>query len=168
MVVENNGERHICLIRNQSMMRASSIIAIILPLLLIHLPVSCQEINGSELKAADVIKSDINNDGDTDGWSYVMEGYVERQEIDMNFDGRVDSVFMYERDGRVKEELLDTNYDGKMDNWRFYDNGEIVKDSIDSDFDGKIDLWFYIDNGRIYKMEEDTDGDGEPDNATTY
>jgi hypothetical protein len=144
------------------------IIAISLTFFLLYSTVLCQELFSSELSGINVIESDINNDGDADGWSYVREGYVERQEIDMNFDGQVDSVFMYEVSGRVKEELLDTNYDGKMDNWRLYNNGEVVKDSMDSDFDGKIDVWFYIDRGRIYKMEKDINGDGKPDKTTIY
>ena len=135
--------------------------------------ITCVESKGSELEAtrpsfADVIESDINKDGDIDGWSYMNDGYIERQEIDMNFDGKIDSVFMYEKDGRVKEEILDTNYDGKMDNWRYYNGGEVIRDSIDSDFDGKIDVWFYIDRGRVYKMEEDTTGDGTPDRIVKY
>lgn len=122
----------------------------------------------SILFCTEVILSDINKDGDPDGWSYVREGYMERQELDMNFDGKVDSVFMYASDGRVKEEMLDTNYDGAMDNWREYNDGEVTLDMIDSDFDGKVDIWFYIDRGRIYKMEKDTNADGYPDEVNTY
>lgn len=146
----------------------SRIIITILPFLFFTSPAFCQELVISELPGSEVIKSDINKDGDIDGWSYVREGSVERQEIDMNFDGQVDSVFIYERSGRVKEELLDTNHDGKIDNWRFYNEGEVIKDSMDSDFDGNIDVWFYIDRGHVYKMEEDTTGDGKPDQTTTY
>jgi hypothetical protein len=140
---------------------------------LVASPFVCVESFGAERNAAkpslaNVIESDINNDGNIDGWSYVNDGYIERQEIDMNFDGKIDSVFMYENNGSVKEEILDTNYDGKMDNWRYYNGGEVVQDSIDSDYDGKIDVWFYIDRGRVYKMEEDTTGDGSPDRTVKY
>ena len=140
----------------------------LVPLFILGVTWSGSGLHAAEPYSADVIKSDINNDGDIDGWSYLNDGYIARQEIDMNFDGKVDSVFMYEKAGRVKEEILDTNYDGKMDNWRYYDDGDVVKDSIDRDFDGDIDVWFYIDRGRVYKMEEDTTGDGNPDRIVKY
>ena len=144
------------------------IVVSVLPFFLFVSRALCQDLSSSETESSQVIESDVNKDGKTDGWSYVRDGYVDRQEIDMNFDGKVDSIFMYERDGRIKEELLDTNYDGKIDNWRYYSKGEVVKDSMDSDYDGSADVWFYIDKGRVYKMEEDTTGDGKPDRTTTY
>ncbi|MBN2325395.1 MAG: hypothetical protein JXQ30_16840 [Spirochaetes bacterium] len=155
------------------MVKPRNIAYYILSVTLVIFPFMCVESHGAEPNAArsshaDVIESDINNDGNIDGWSYVNDGYIQRQEIDMNFDGKIDSVFMYENDGRVKEEILDTNYDGKMDNWRYYKAGEVIKDSIDSDYDGKIDVWFYIDRGRVFKMEEDTSGDGSPDRTVNY
>lgn len=117
---------------------------------------------------AEVITSDINNDGEVDGWTYLRNGKVEKQEIDLNFDGKIDAVFIYDENGKVKEEILDTDYDGKMDNWRKYDDGELLVDSVDSNSDGKIDLWIYIDRGRIFKIERDTNGDGKPDKAAEY
>ena len=158
--------------RNRKMMRLPNFMYCIPIFGMVAVSFTCMESKGAEPESSrppvDVVESDVNKDGDIDGWSYMNGGYIERQEIDMNFDGRIDSVFMYERDGRVKEEILDTNYDGKMDNWRYYNGGEVVKDSIDSDFDGKIDVWFYIDRGRVIKMEEDTTGDGNPDRTVEY
>ena len=144
------------------------IVVTVLPFLFVVSSLSCEDLSVPDTPGSEVIESDINKDGDVDGWSYVREGYVERQEIDMNFDGRVDSVFIYEKNGLVKEELLDTNHDGKIDNWRMYKNGEVVEDSMDSNFDGKRDIWFYIDRGRVYKVQEDTNGDGKPDTTTMY
>jgi hypothetical protein len=118
--------------------------------------------------SAEVITSDINNDGDVDGWTYLRNGKVEKQEIDMNFDGKIDTVYIYEGNGKVKEEILDTDYDGKMDNWRKFDDGELMIDSVDSDSDGKADLWIYVDRERIYKIERDTTGDGKPDKVAEY
>ncbi len=118
--------------------------------------------------SGEVVTSDINQDGDADGWAYITDGYVVKQEIDLNFDGKIDSVFMYDEGGKIKEEILDTNYDGKMDNWRLYDDGVMVVDRVDSNFDGRIDIWFYIDSGRVYKIEKDTTGDGKPDQVTNY
>jgi hypothetical protein len=116
----------------------------------------------------EVVTSDFNRDGKPDGWSYMAGSRIEKQEIDLNFDGRVDAVYIYDEGGKVVEEALDTNYDGKMDNWRFYKNGKVVLDKLDSDFDGTIDLWVYVDRGGIYRIERDWNGDGQPDNASVY
>jgi hypothetical protein len=118
--------------------------------------------------AAEVIKSDVNKDGKTDGWTYVNNGIVEKQEMDINFDGTIDAVYVYEWGGKVKEEMLDTDYDGRMDNWRTYEDGRLVEDHIDSDADGEVDIWFYIDRGKIIRLEKDTTGDGKPDLVSEF
>jgi hypothetical protein len=117
---------------------------------------------------AEVITSDINKDGNPDAWSYVTNGYVEKQEIDMNYDGKVDAIYLYDGAGKVVEEVLDTDYDGRMDNWREYEDGNLVLDQVDSNRDGKIDVWVYVDRGKIYKTEKDTTGDGKPDTVNEY
>jgi hypothetical protein len=120
------------------------------------------------LSFAEVLTTDTNADGKLDGWTYIENGRIERQEIDVNFDGRIDSVFIYGSSGQVREEILDTNYDGKMDNWRLYENGELTVDSLDSNMDGMIDLWIHVVKGKIMQIEKDTDGDGKPDTTTGY
>lgn len=117
---------------------------------------------------AEVYSSDVNKDGEDDAWTYVKNGYLQKQEIDMNYDGKVDAVFIYDSSGRVVREILDTDYDGNMDNWREYENGELVLDQVDSSGDGRIDLWLHVDRGRIYKMERDTTGDGSADEVVRY
>ena len=118
--------------------------------------------------ASEVVESDVNKDGSPDGWTYVKNGSVEKQEIDINFDGKIDAVYLYEWGGKVKEEILDTNYDGRMDNWRSYKNGSLVEDQIDSNADGSVDIWFYIDQGKIIRLEKDTTGDGKPDFVSEF
>ena len=120
------------------------------------------------LFASEVVESDVNKDGNPDGWTYVKNGNVEKQEIDINFDGRIDAVYMYEWNGKVREEILDTNYDGRMDNWRTYEDGSLVEDQIDSNSDGEVDMWFYIDRGKIIRLEKDTTGDGKPDLVSEF
>jgi hypothetical protein len=116
----------------------------------------------------EVVTSDFNRDGKPDGWSYMAGNRIEKQEIDLNFDGKVDAVYIYDEGGKVVEENLDTNYDGKMDNWRSYKDGKVTLDKLDSDFDGRVDLWVYVDKGGIYRIERDLNGDGQPDNASVY
>ncbi|MGQ9614987.1 MAG: hypothetical protein ACUVWJ_01150 [Spirochaetota bacterium] len=117
---------------------------------------------------ADVYYSDINRDGKIDGWTYVNGGRVEKQEIDMNYDGKVNAIFIYDVYGKVCEEILDTDFDGRMDNWRTYSKGSLILESLDSNKDGKPDIWFHIDRGRVYMIEKDTTGDGKPDRIISY
>jgi hypothetical protein len=118
--------------------------------------------------SAQVITSDVNRDGEPDAWTYVTNGYPEKQEIDMNYDGRVDTVFIYDVMGKVVEEVLDTDYDGDMDNWRRYVDGMLTLDRVDSDGDGKVDVWLFVDRGKIYKLEKDTTGDGKADTVNEF
>jgi len=118
--------------------------------------------------SSNVIESDMNHDGKPDSWTYITNGYVDKQEIDMNFDGKIDTVYLYEEGNKVKEEMLDTNYDGKMDNWRYFNLGKLVIEEIDNNYDGKVDVWFYVDRGRIYKIGRDIDGDGTVDEVVNY
>ena len=117
---------------------------------------------------AEIIESDINKDGAPDAWTHVENGTVVKQELDINFDGKVDAVYYYEWSGKVKEEVLDTDYDGKMDNWRGYEDGSLVIDQLDSNQDGSVDLWFYVDRGKIIRLEKDTTGDGKPDTVNEF
>ena len=119
--------------------------------------------------AGEVLESDINNDGEIDGWTYLLDsGKLDKQEIDMNFDGEVDSVYIYEPDGKIREEILDTDFDGRMDNWRMYEKGDLVLDKVDSDYNGTVDVWYHVDRSRIYRIERDTTGDGQPDKTIEY
>jgi hypothetical protein len=114
------------------------------------------------------VTSDFNGDGNPDAWSYFNGNKIEKQEIDINYDGKIDTMYIYDGEGKVVEEALDTDYDGKMDNWRMYKNGKIVLDKVDSNLDGRVDLWIYVDRGGIYRIEKDLDGDGEPDDKSVY
>ena len=122
----------------------------------------------NRIEADMVVTSDLNKDGKPDAWSYISGKVVTRQELDVNFDGKVDSIYVYDENGKVKEEILDTNYDGKMDNWRYYDNGSLTLDEADSNYNGKIDVWIYVDRDRVYEIKKDTNGDGKPDSITKY
>jgi hypothetical protein len=117
---------------------------------------------------SEVITTDTNSDGVPDAWTYMNGTFMEKQEIDMNYDGKVDSVYLYETTGNVKEEILDTDFDGKMDNWRFYESGKLRVDQMDSNADGKIDIWVHVLKGKIILIEKDTTGDGRPDTSIEY
>jgi hypothetical protein len=85
-------------------------------------------------------------------------------EIDRNEDGIVDYKVFNDARGRVAREELDFNFDGKMDTFYFYRDGQLEREEIDSDFDGGVDIWVHIIQGKyIERYERDTNGDGKPD-----
>lgn len=90
-------------------------------------------------------------------------------ELDRNDDGRVDYVLYNDAAGSLAREELDFNFDGKMDDFRYYRAGVAVREEIDSDFDGRIDIWVHILKGEfIERYERDTDGDGKPDTVRSF
>jgi hypothetical protein len=85
-------------------------------------------------------------------------------EQDSDGDGRPDYRLVYDAAGFLEREELDFNLDGKMDDVRFYRTGLPVREEIDSDFDGRTDIWVHIRDGSLVeRWERDTDGDGVAD-----
>ena len=85
-------------------------------------------------------------------------------EIDRNDDGIIDYRVYNDEKGRVAREEMDFNYDGKMDTFYIYRDGALEREEIDSGFDGRVDIWVYLVQGKyIERYERDTDGDGKPD-----
>jgi hypothetical protein len=114
------------------------------------------------------------------------------READVNGDGKKDVVRIYDDEGRSLREEVDRNFDGKLDQNTVFQNGQIVRNEFDDDFDGRIetkvyydagkpsrterdiqgrsteaqwrpDRWEYFDNGRTVRMGTDLDGDARVD-----
>ncbi len=89
--------------------------------------------------------------------------------IDLNLDGKNDVYRFYDESGSVLKEELDLDFDGKIETTDHYLGGIVVKKEIDSQFDEKTDLWkYYDDKGILIKLEEDQDGDGRVDYWESY
>lgn len=89
-------------------------------------------------------------------------------EYDYNQDGRPDHFFIY-RDGVLSREEVDRNFDGKIDEWDFFDReGKIERMELDENFDGRPDVWFSYKNGIIGSSRSDTDFNGRPDWFATF
>ncbi len=87
-----------------------------------------------------------------------------KSETDANGDGAADFVIFFDSRGRKEREELDFNFDGKMDDMLYYTDGVLTREEIDSDFDGAIDVWVYLDGGvYVKRYERDLNGDGVPD-----
>jgi len=80
---------------------------------------------------------------------------------DMNRDGNIDHVFIFDENGYKLYEVMDYDKDGQMDDFYFYRNGVFIRQEIDRNADQRIDLWVYITEGIYvegYEMDSDYDG----------
>jgi hypothetical protein len=117
-------------------------------------------------------KVDLNYDGKIDVISYFnLEGLMEREEMDGDFDGRFDTADYYQDGVRVMSER-DTDYDGRPNIYSYYESfedqgekrGRITHQERDTNGDGKIDYWLrFNESGDVIKTGRDTDGDGKMD-----
>lgn len=80
------------------------------------------------------------------------------RENDVNGDGRKDVVRYYDDDGRSLREEADRNFDGKMDSITVYQNGAVMRQESDENYDGKIDTKIYFEAGKPQRAERDLKG----------
>jgi hypothetical protein len=85
------------------------------------------------------------------------------READVNGDGKKDVVRIYDDEGRSLREDVDRNFDGKVDQHTVFQNGQIVRHEYDDNFDGKIETKIYYDNGKPSRAEKDLAGRSTPD-----
>ena len=107
---------------------------------------------------------DLNWDGrlDVRTW-FDASGAIEKEEMDGDFDGRVDWVDHYQGGKRVLSEV-DTDYNGTFDLFKVYESGVVRSKQRDTDDNGSVDFWEYLDNdGNVVKTGRDIDGDGVMD-----
>ena len=107
---------------------------------------------------------DLNWDSKIDvrTW-FTADGAIEKEEMDGDFDGRVDWIDHYKGGRRVMSEV-DTDYNGAMDLFKYYENGKLRRKERDAKGDGRIDFWEYLDEkGNVLRTGRDLDGDGVMD-----
>ncbi len=86
------------------------------------------------------------------------------KKMDLIRDEKIDVYRFYDEKGSISKEELDLDFDGKIDEADYYQNGIVVRKEIDHHFDEKTDIWkFYDEKGILVKLEEDQDGDGNVD-----
>jgi antitoxin component YwqK of YwqJK toxin-antitoxin module len=111
---------------------------------------------------------DEDHDGRADRQhTYAADGRLERSEEDLDGDGRLESVVVYEA-GAPLRRRADTNGDGQVDTWSFYSAGELARHEVDRDGDGFRDLMLLYEGGELAREEEDRNGDGRPDLVVRY
>jgi len=106
---------------------------------------------------------DRDGDGRPDQWYEVADGRVMSLSQDRNYDERVDYTVEYDAQNRKVREEMDFNFDGRMDDFYFFENGQLVRQEVDSNFDGRIDVWVHLEGLyiRAYEMDKDFDGVAE-------
>lgn len=107
---------------------------------------------------------DLNRDTKIDVWRYFDEnGAVSKEEIDLDFDGKID-VADYYVNGIVRKKEIDFQFDEKTDTWKSYDEkGILILIEVDQSGEGTPDYWEFYANGVLERIEKDTDDDGKAD-----
>jgi hypothetical protein len=111
---------------------------------------------------------DSNQDGRPDQWYEADDGRILSASQDRNYDGQVDYLVEYDRDGRKIREELDFNFDGRMDDFCFFEKGALIRQEIDSNFDQRIDIWVFLEGLYIRRYEMDRDFNGQVDVVKDY
>ena len=138
--------------------------------------------------------SDDNSDGVDDVTSYVRVGaaFAYKTEVDRNFDGNVDDVYLYDtngantsnesdndfdgffetktryRDGRLAVTTVDLDRDGKVDRTSYFVRGVIDREEILDDQNGRVIATLYYAGLRLIRSEHDLDGDSFAETLRTY
>jgi hypothetical protein len=109
---------------------------------------------------------DINGDGRVDITQYFNEREEKvREAMDQDFDGKVDSVLIFERGVNVRSER-DVDGNGRTDQWLYYEKGKLARKESDTNGDGKVDNWEYWEGNQVDRIGDDLDGDGNVDRWT--
>lgn len=83
---------------------------------------------------------DYNGDGRLDEkWTYVNYT-ISKVEIDRNFDGKMDLVYLYDRKGIIDTSSLDEDFNGTFETDIYYEHGSPFSEKTDSTGDGYKDL----------------------------
>lgn len=135
---------------------------------------------------------DYNGDGTLDErWTYVNDR-MSKVESDRNLDGRVDSIFLFDRKGLLESSSSDGDFNGTFETQTDYDNGNAVWQRSDTTGDGFSDVSTTFRHGilstvtfrdpgsrrpikiqeygafKLKRAEADTDGDGIMDVLYEY
>jgi hypothetical protein len=131
--------------------------------------VNCFRADGSLARR----QSDLNNDGRFDITTFYDVApkpnavpQRTREELDMDFDGRLDLVENY-IEGRLKDTEIDTNFDGGRDVYKeFQTDGKLVRRTLDSNGDGQPDTFEDYKDGRLDRTCRDINADGMADSES--
>ena len=132
-----------------------------------------------ETKGMERIAFDLNRDSQPDIFKYyegatkdanniVSGGILRRKDIDLNADGSIDVIQLFEDDEVLSQERQDLDFDGKVDAISFFNQGVILRKEIDLNYDGLVDITRFYTNGKLELIESDRAGDGKVDTWEYY
>ena len=117
-----------------------------------------------------LVNYDLNRDGKPDIYKFFRvitddpkllgTKVLVRKEIDLNHDGRIDVVKLYDDKQEVREERTDLDFDGRLDEHSFFAAGKLVRQEIDLNYDGQPDVIRYFKSDRLEHLEADRNSDG--------
>jgi len=126
-----------------------------------------------------VEKYDLNGDGQPDLFKiYVIRGPKEdpekqqqllgRQDLDLDFDGRIDVRRHFNELGTVVREEMDLDFDGQFDAVDYYSDGVLYRRDMALNFEGKPSIIKYYAANKLVRKERDTNADGKIDTVEFY
>lgn len=115
---------------------------------------------GSEAQKIIVCRElDLDHDGRKDIFRFFNdEGRPQRELIDADFDGTIDSISFFEA-GRLIKQEADRNEDGQADETRHFVHGKLMRVDRDDNHDGQIDVWEHWDQGDLVRIGYDVNRD---------
>jgi hypothetical protein len=113
-------------------------------------------------------KIDLNGDGRADVYNFYKERagaprLLVRKEVDLNWDGKLDVRTWFDAAGKIEKEEMDGDFDGRVDWVDHYQGGRRVLSEVDSDYDGGFDLFKVYEAGKVRSKQRDTNADGNVD-----
>jgi hypothetical protein len=135
-----------------------------------QLPSACS----TEGRTADARPSDVDGDGRPEVVKYYADVAdperpgerklaLIRQDIDLNWDGKLDVCRHFSAAGLVTKEEVDLDYDGRIDELRTFEDGQLVRAERDRNNDGRADIVRRFRGGKLVQKEIDSNDDGQPD-----
>jgi len=119
--------------------------------------------NGRFVEYLSCKEVDLNHDGRKDLWlHYGPDGARTVEEMDLDFDGRIDLVTFW-AGGKMQRQELDTDFDGRTDVTRHFQNDKLIRVERDSNRDGNIDYREFYEGGVLDRIGYDENGDGRVD-----
>jgi hypothetical protein len=135
------------------------------------LPQAQPAAEGSEEPSIEVANEDISGDGRPDVF-YISERGAEgavlvRQEVDLNWDGKVDVRTWLNPEGQITHEEMDGDFDGYVDWVDYYSGDARIRAEVDTDYDHSMDLVLYFEGNDIVRRMRDNDGDKQMERIET-
>lgn len=112
---------------------------------------------------------DVNGNGRNDSVSHMDGTRINRVELDLDENGKLDRWDFYRTDRTLESVGLSRFNDGVMDARAFYGPGEkVARIELSTGRDGRFNRVEFYEAGLLVRGEDDTNGDGRPDKWETY